>query len=477
MPPQPNVLCIGAGPAGLTAAYKLAQQGIRVSVLEKDASYVGGISRTVWHDGFGIDIGGHRFFSKSAEINAFWQEILGKDFLLRPRKSRIYFDGKFYPYPLELRTTLDNLGIIESGLCVLSYLKRVLLPHPQANNFESWVSNQFGDRLYQRFFKTYTEKVWGVSCKELSADWAQQRIKGLSLAKALKNALLSAPKDSTTLAKTLIKQFYYPPLGPGMMWERVAEKVTAMNGNILMDANVEQLTYDAKASQWHIRYTNAKGESHSTTATHVISSMPLSQLVHITPSFTPEAKEAATGLSYRDFLIVGLVVPDRQIFDDNWLYIHDPDKKVGRIQHFKSWSPHLVPDETLNCYGMEYFCNETDALWQQSDAQLISLATQELEALGLARKGDVQKGFVVRQRKAYPVYDHDYKQRIAHIKTALNAHCPNLQVIGRNGMHKYNNQDHSMMTAILAAKNIIAGDNIYNVWHVNEDAEYHEIDY
>jgi protoporphyrinogen oxidase len=466
-----KVCVLGAGPAGLTAAYALSKQGVPAIVLEADANYVGGISRTVQREGYCVDIGGHRFFSKSKEITALWHEILGAELLLRKRKSRIYYRNKFYPYPLDAWATLRNLGVIESGLCVLSYLKALCFPVRNPQTFEQWVSNQFGKRLFRTFFKTYTEKVWGIPCNKISADWAAQRIRGLSMRTAIKNAL--GFKQSKV--KTLIEEFLYPRKGPGMMWEAAAAQLVANGSEVRMGARVVSLSYDAVLKLWHVTYQdNLDGQLHDVTAAHVISTLPLRELVQ-QMEHTPHAvREAASKLGYRDFLIVALVVKDRAVFDDQWIYVHTDTVKVGRIQNFKSWSPDMVPNAATTCYGMEYFCFEEDGLWVMSDEDLIALATQELVTLKLADVRDVQSGFVIRQPKAYPVYDQVYTEHVATIRKWLESECPNLQVVGRNGMHKYNNQDHSMMTALLAARNVMAGRMAYDTWQVNQDAEYHE---
>ena len=475
-----KVVCIGGGPAGLTAAYMLAKEGVGVAVLEADTQYVGGISRTIQKTGaygnFCFDIGGHRFFSKSAEVVALWKEILGDDLIVRSRKSRIYYGGKFYPYPLNLVKTISNLGLLESALCGASYVYARVFPCRDPKTFEQWVSNQFGTRLFRMFFKTYTEKVWGMSCSEISADWAAQRIKGLSLAVALKNALASALGiKNRGQVKTLIESFLYPRKGPGMMWEVARDKIIAMGGSVELGCRVAGLSLDG-AGLWNVEYENSQtGQRNVIQAEHVISSMPLRELVQATAGHTPEALSAAGALRYRDFLLVALVLKESgKGFDDNWLYIHDPRVMVGRIQNFKTWSPEMVPTDGILCYGMEYFCNEGDGLWASADDVLIERAKSELCQMGLAKREDIMEGYVVRQPKAYPVYDQEYHEHVHVIRGWLAVHCPNLRVVGRNGMHKYNNQDHSMMTAMLAAKNIIAGQEIFDVWHVNQDAQYHE---
>ncbi len=470
-----KALCIGAGPAGLTAGYLLAKAGQPVLVIEQDAHYVGGISRTESYKGYLCDIGGHRFFSKSKEVEALWDEILGDDFIQRPRKSRIFYNRKFFNYPLSAMDALLKLGIIQSTLCVLSYGKAYLFPNKNPKNFQEWVVAQFGYRLFSIFFKTYTEKVWGMACTEISADWAAQRIKGLSLGKAIMNALLpkkKRPAQGDTIVKTLIDHFRYPKRGPGKMWETAVPKMSGFGGAIHMGETVTGCHFDGM--QWQVTTINSSGKTAIYTAEHVISSMPLSTLLkNLTPALPAGVLAAANSLNYRDFLIVSLIVRDTKRFDDNWIYIHDPSVKVGRIQNFKSWSPFMVPDAANNCLGLEYFCFERDGLWRMSDAELIALATNELVALGLAHADEVLDGFVVRQPKAYPVYDAHYKQHTDTIKMALSA-LPTLHPVGRNGMHRYNNQDHSMMTAMLTVKNILNGATTYDTWLVNEDAEYHE---
>jgi protoporphyrinogen oxidase len=468
---------VGAGPAGLTAAYELSKQQAPVVVLESDPQYVGGICRTVNYKGFRFDIGGHRFFSKSREVEDLWTEIAGGDMLHRPRSSRIYYRGQFYAYPLKLSEALSKLGMVESVRSVLSFVAARLRPISNPKTFEDWVSNQFGRRLFCIFFKTYTEKVWGMSCQEISADWAAQRIKGLSLASAIKHALLAkpTPKDRNQVVKTLIDTFRYPRLGPGMMWEACTEKIRKLGGAVMLGRRVVGCRFDSASGLWVVTSRNANGELEEYLAEHLVSSMPIRELVTQMEAQLPDAViQAARSLRYRDFLTVGLIVHDRGGFSDNWIYIHDPSVQVGRVQNYKSWSPEMVPDARYSSYGMEYFCFEGDGLWTMSDHELIELAKREIGQIGLARGVDVVDGCVIRQPKAYPVYDDAYQRHVHTIRAALEQSFPTLHLVGRNGMHKYNNQDHAMMTAMLTARNILAGEREFDVWAVNQDAEYHE---
>ena len=472
-----KAIIVGAGPAGLTAAYELTKQGAAVVVLESDPQYVGGISRTVDYRGYRFDIGGHRFFSKSREVEDLWTEILGADMLQRPRSSKIYYRGQFYAYPLKPFEALSQLGVFESALCILSFLRARLHPTPNPKSFEDWVVNQFGRRLFRIFFKTYTEKVWGMSCREISADWAAQRIKGLSLGSAIQNALFPKRqlRDRPVVVKTLIDTFRYPRLGPGMMWEVCAAKVRAMGGELQLGRTVIACRFDSETYAWRISARAPDGTIEHYSAEHLISSMPIRQLVaQIEPRLPEAAVRSGNSLRYRDFLTVGLILRERNRFNDNWIYIHDPNVKVGRVQNYKSWSPDMVPDPRCCSYGLEYFCFEGDGLWATKNEDLIELAKRELEQVGLASAEDVVDGCVIRQPKAYPVYDDDYKIHVEVVRQALETHCPNLHLAGRNGMHKYNNQDHAMMTALLAARNVLSGENRFDVWAVNEDGEYNE---
>jgi len=472
-----DVAIIGAGPAGLTAAYLLTKKGYRVSVIEKDAHYVGGISRTVEVDGYRFDIGGHRFFSKSKEVVDLWNEILPDDFIQRPRMSRIYYEGKFYSYPLRAFEALFNLGIIRSTLCMVSYAKAKVFPNKNVRSFQDWTVNQFGHKLFSIFFKTYTEKVWGMPCDEMSADWAAQRIKGLSLGAAVLDGLkrslgLNKKPNDGMETKTLLETFRYPRLGPGMMWDAARDFVVAKGNMVLMGHSFKQLAQDAQGN-WRMTATRTDGSEVIISAKHIISSAPMRELsARIHP--LPQTSLQADKLRYRDFLTVALMIRSDDLFPDNWIYIHDSKVQVGRVQNFRSWSPEMVPDPAIACVGLEYFCFEDDGLWSSSDADLIALATTEMGILGLCKSEDVVGGAVVRQEKAYPVYDDDYAVNVEAMRAELETIYPTLHMVGRNGMHRYNNQDHAMMTAMLTVENIVAGARAFNIWNVNEDAEYHE---
>jgi protoporphyrinogen oxidase len=471
-----ETIVIGAGPAGLTTAYQLAKDGRSVLVLEQDPTYVGGISRTVNHKGFLFDIGGHRFFSKSKEIVDLWNEILPDDFIERPRLSRIYYRGKFFSYPLRAFEAFRKLGPIESLACALSYARARATPIKSPKTFHQWVRNQFGERLFSIFFKTYTEKVWGMSCDEISADWAAQRIKGLDLRAAVvdgfRRSLGRSGKGGAT-AKTLIESFRYPRRGPGMMWDAAARKIEAFSGRVVMGRKVEKLHWDEATRLWTVEVVKGDGTRETYTAQHVVSSAPVRDLIRsITPG--PISTLHARDLRYRDFLTVVLIGKSNIQLEDNWVYIHDPAVKVGRVQNFRSWSPELLPDDTSTSLGLEYFCFEGDGLWTSSDDNLIKLAMKEIDKIGLMRPADIFDACVVRQPKAYPVYDDAYAENMEVVRRDLAANYPTLHLVGRNGMHKYNNQDHAMMTGLLTALNIEDGEMLYDVWQVNEDADYHE---
>jgi protoporphyrinogen oxidase len=466
-------LIIGGGPAGLTTAYCLAKAGSQVMVAEQDPNLVGGISRTVDYKGFLFDIGGHRFFSKSREVVDLWNELLPHDFIERPRLSRIYYGGKFYAYPLRAFEALRNLGVVESAVCLASFAWATLRPVAEPKTFHQWVRNQFGERLFSIFFKTYTEKVWGMSCDEISADWAAQRIKGLDLGGALVDALRrSLGLRGGSTAKSLIESFRYPRRGPGMMWEACAEKITALGGRVERGATVTGLEWAPETRLWSVRLQRPDGAVETVAARNVVSSCAMRDLAEFL-SPPPESLAQARDLKYRDFLTVVLIGRSTVTLPDNWIYIHDPGLKVGRVQNFRSWSPEMAPEGYV-CLGLEYFCFEGDGLWTSTDAELVALAKREISRIGLMDPGEVEDACVVRQAKAYPVYDDTYRENVAAVRADLARLYPTLHLVGRNGMHKYNNQDHAMMTGMLTAANILAGATIYDVWNVNEDAEYGE---
>ncbi|HLJ48831.1 MAG TPA: NAD(P)/FAD-dependent oxidoreductase [Bryobacteraceae bacterium] len=459
------VIIIGAGPAGLSAAYELTKSGVKPLILEATGT-IGGISQTAEYKGYLFDIGGHRFFTKVELVNQMWREILGDDFLQRPRMSRILYSGKFFNYPLEPMNALLGLGPLEAIHCGLSYARAMLSPMKPEEDFATWVSNRFGRRLFKIFFESYTEKVWGMPCSKISAEWGAQRIKGLSLWSAVLNAFRSkrAPKDK--VIKTLIHEFEYPRRGPGMMWERARQIVESRGARVVLNSPVTKIVWE----QGRVRGVEAGGQFYS--GSHVISSMPIRDLIRsLDPQPEPRIHAAAGDFNYRDFLTVALIIKAETLFPDNWIYIHDTRVKVGRIQNYKNWSPEMTPDPGMTCLGLEYFCFEGDDLWTKPDADLVALGTEEVVRLGLARKEQIVDGTVVRMPKAYPVYDGGYKRGIAAIQEFLQQ-VPNLQLAGRNGMHRYNNQDHSMLTAVLAARNILGAN--YDLWQVNADAEYHE---
>ncbi|HZJ00665.1 MAG TPA: NAD(P)/FAD-dependent oxidoreductase [Gemmatimonadaceae bacterium] len=461
------IIVIGAGPAGLTAAYLLAKSGRSVVVLEGD-EVVGGISRTARYKDFRFDIGGHRFFTKIKPVEDLWRELLETEFLEVPRLSRILYGGQFFNYPLKASNALSGLGLWETVRIVASYMKARVRPNPVEENFEQWVSNRFGARLYEIFFKTYTEKVWGIPCTEIRAEWAAQRVQGLSLARAIL-AATSLQKRSASI-KSLIEQFHYPRLGPGQMWEKCAERVAELGGKVHLSHSVTSLAVENGVIRSALVRTPA-GEK-KIEGSYFINTMPLRSLVRaLDPGVPAPVRDAAEGLGYRDFILVALVLDKDDLFPDNWIYVHTPGVLVGRVQNFGNWSKAMVPVSGASCLGMEYFCFKGDALWNQSDAELIALASKELERLGLAPDAKVIDGTVVRMPKAYPIYDSAYAGNVTAIRGHLDG-IPNLATVGRNGMHKYNNQDHSMYTAMLAVENIEGAS--HDIWSVNTDYEYHE---
>ncbi|MBV8051777.1 MAG: NAD(P)/FAD-dependent oxidoreductase [Acidobacteriaceae bacterium] len=467
MSPSDRVVVIGGGPAGLTAAYELAKHRKAAVVLEAD-NIVGGIARTVNYKGFLFDIGGHRFFSKWDEVNEIWREILGDKFLLRQRLSRIFYRKRFFFYPIEPLNVLLGMGLWESLLIFASYLKARLFPSHPEQTLEQWVCNRFGSRLYKAFFKTYTEKVWGIPCNEIHATWAAQRIKGLSLMSALRHTFSNRREQKV---KSLISSFYYPERGPGQMWEMLTEKLQQLGQPVLLERRVTQIVHHAGRIN-EVVTSGPNGEEHFH-GTEFISSMPIRSLVRaLQPAAPPEVLSAANSLRYRDFLTVVLIINRKQVIPDNWIYVHETSVKVGRIQNLKNWSPAMVPDPDKTSLAMEYFVFKNDEMWNLPDEELIKLATREIVQLGLAVAHEVVDGTVVRMPKAYPMYDTGWLEKVDILRRYLDANLRNLQVVGRNGMHKYNNQDHSMMTALYAARNIMGAN--YDLWAVNTEPEYHE---
>jgi len=467
-----RAVIIGAGPAGLTAAYELGKAGVPAIVLEKD-EVVGGLARTVNHKGFRFDIGGHRFYTKVKVAEDIWREVLPPpDFLRRKRLSRIYYNKNFFHYPLRVSSVLFRLGPWSSCLILFSYLYARLFPQQAELTFEQWVINRFGKRLYTIFFKSYTEKVWGIPCNEITAEWATQRIKGLSLGKLVKDIFIRQTNNSKgQVIKTLINEFDYPRLGPGMMWEKMADLVRASGGIIQRGCSVEKIHWNDDRVQSIEVITNGSQPA-TVSGTHFISSMPIRELVNkMIPAPPVAVLSAAEKLRYRDFLTVVLIINQPDLFPDNWIYIHDSQVKMGRVQNFKNWSPDMVPDQNKTCVGLEYFCFKGDGLWTMTDAELIELGKTELQKLGLAQAHDVEEGTVMRVPKAYPVYDSTSKDALRTLRCFFEGFS-NLQLVGRNGMHKYNNQDHSMVTALLAAKNILGAN--HDLWQVNTEPEYQE---
>jgi protoporphyrinogen oxidase len=465
--PGDRVVVLGAGPAGLTAAYLLGQDPCSVTVLEATDA-VGGISQTARYKGYRFDVGGHRFFTKIAPVSELWEELLGDEFIRVPRLSRIFYNGRYFDYPLRAKNALGGLGLWNALRIVASYVRWHYRPYPVEDTFEQWVTNRFGRRLYETFFKTYTEKVWGIPCTEIRAEWAAQRIQGLSLAKAILSAA-DLNRRSTTI-KTLIHEFQYPRLGPGQMWERCRDRVEERGARVLL-CHRATVIERANGRIVAVRAETPDGERRFE-ADHVISTIPIRSLVRgIHPAVPAEVRAAGEGLRYRDFLVVALMLARDRLFPDNWIYIHSPGVQVARIQNFGNWSPAMVPEPGTSCLGLEYFCFAGDGLWTMPDDELVRLATRELGQLGLADPQLVFDGTVVRMPKAYPIYDGAYQGHLRTIRRFVDP-INNLHLVGRNGMHKYNNQDHSMLTAMMTVWNMRGAS--HDVWAANTDYEYHE---
>lgn len=463
-----KAIIMGAGPAGLSTGYELEKGGIDSVLFEAD-SQVGGISKTIQYKGYYFDLGGHRFFTKIDEVNQLWKEVLQEDFRKTPRLSRIYYNNKFFNYPLTAMNALTGMGLIDTFGILSSYFKSKVAPFDREETFEQWVSNRFGKKLYSIFFKTYTEKVWGIPCSEIQAEWAAQRIKGLSLTTAVLNAVLK-PKNSNI--KTLIDEFDYPVYGPGMMYTEMANKIIEMGGRVNGKSRVTKVNHE----DYHVKsieYTDANGNTHTEEGTDFVSSIPITELIEIMNPVNPDILEAAKKLSYRSIITIDVILKKKDVFPDNWIYIHSPEVRLGRIQNFKNWSRDMVPDENKTSLGLEYFCTENDDFWNMPDDKLIKLAASEIEKIQICKGSDIEDYTIVRVPKAYPVYMMGYRTYMGEIKNYIRR-FKNLQCIGRYGLFKYNNMDHSILTGLYAAKNIIMGQKAYDTWSVNTDEEYHE---
>jgi protoporphyrinogen oxidase len=466
-----NVIIMGAGPAGLAAGYELQRNGVESTLCEADPQ-VGGISKTIQYKNYYFDLGGHRFFTKFKEVDQLWHEVLEDKFRKTPRISRIYYRNRFFNYPLTALNAFLGVGILDTLVILVSYFKTKVKPYPREDTFEEWVSNRFGRKLYSIFFKTYTEKVWGIPCAQIQAEWAAQRIKGLSLKTAIINALFK-PKNSNI--KTLIDEFDYPMYGPGMMYTEMQNKINALGGRVLLNSKVLKVNHKNFMIE-SIEYRDANGNNQVLNGTDFISSIPITELVQIlNPTASPEVLEAALNLRYRSIITVDVIVNKTRLFPDNWIYIHSPEVKLGRIQNFKNWSAAMVPDSNKTSLGLEYFCNENDSFWNMSDEELFKLAAAELEKIKIAKAGEIEDYKIVRVPKSYPVYMMGYKPSLEIISKYI-TQFKNLQLIGRYGLFKYNNMDHSIMTGLYAAKNIVQGNNLYNTWEINTDDEYLEED-
>lgn len=486
-----TAIIIGAGPAGLTAAYELVHKTDIKPIILEATDDIGGISKTVNYKGNRIDIGGHRFFSKSEKVMKWWQNILpveddakeDKVMLIRNRLSRILFLRKFFSYPISLSFgTLKNLGFIRTVKIGLSYIKVRFFPIKKEKSLEDFIINRFGKELYNTFFKDYTEKVWGVPCSKIPSEWGKQRIKGLSVSKAIISALKSIlPRNDSILQKktetSLIQKFMYPKFGPGQLWEEVAKIIIEKGGEIHKGRKATEITHE-NGKILSVSVENVKnGEKSSFSGDYFFSTMPVKDLViGFNPSLNDEIKKVANGLMYRDFITVGLLIDrfkNKEKLKDNWIYIQERDVKVGRLQVFNNWSPYMVKDKEKNWIGMEYFCNEGDYLWEKTDDEFVKFAIDEMVKINLLEKEDVIDSTILRMPKTYPAYFGTYDQ-FNTIKDAMNG-FENLFLIGRNGMHKYNNQDHSMLTAITSVENILNGVTTKdNIWDINSEEQYHE---
>jgi protoporphyrinogen oxidase len=457
---------IGAGPAGLTSAWTLARRGRAATVLEADGT-VGGIAKTVDFEGFRFDLGGHRFYTKLEPVLRLWKDMLGPDLLTRPRMSRIYYRGGFFNYPLRAQDVFQGLGLIESARCGLSYLYwRRRLRRLEPRTFEEWVTSRFGRRLYDAFFRSYTEKVWGIPGSEIQAEWAAQRIQEFSLAQALL-AILGVRRNHSP---TLIEEFLYPRLGPGQMWQAFRDYVEERRIPVLLNHRCVGVRHAGGRVESVVVDNDGEVREHEVDA--VLSSIALPELIEsLDPPAPVEVRGAARRLRYRDLCLVALITNAPEPFPDNWIYLHDARTRAGRVQNFGAWSEAMVPAGST-CLGVEYFCFEGDDIWGMSDQAAVQMASEELQAIGLLDSRQVVDGVKVRVPKAYPMYDSGYREAVEAIRAYVGG-FENLETFGRNGLHRYNNQDHSMWTAILATLNHVDGAE-HDIWSVNAKAEYLE---
>ena len=514
-----TAVIIGGGPAGLTVAYELLKRSDIEPIVLEQSIQLGGISRTERFKGNHIDIGGHRFFSKSDRVMNWWlnimpmqqtdekafaiqyqgqtrdiehvgegpnPEVTDRVMLIRPRKSRIYWRRRLFDYPLSMSAdTIRKMGLIRMGRAGFSYMRSMAFPVKPEITLQDFIINRFGRELYDTFFKSYTEKVWGVPCEEIPADWGAQRIKGLSILKAIKHALTSKRNGDVSQKGTetsLIERFLYPKFGPGQMWETVAEEIRERGGEVLMRHKATKLSTENGSIKAVTLRNEDTGEETTLEADYVFSSMPVRELVRILDADTPQSvRDVADGLMYRDFFTVGLLVDKMKLEEpatgerirDNWIYIQEPDVLIGRLQIFNNWSPYLVADQSKTWLGLEYFCYESDEIWSRPDSELVELGKQELGKIDIIDPRDAIDGCVIRVQKTYPAYFGSYT-RFADVRAYLDR-FQNLFCIGRNGQHRYNNQDHSMLTAMISVDNILKGiTGKKNVWEVNTEEEYHE---
>jgi protoporphyrinogen oxidase/putative flippase GtrA len=462
------VYILGGGPAGLAAAYQLTKQGQAVVVVERDAR-VGGLAKSIEYQGFVLDCGPHRFFTKVAPVLALWNEILGNEQVAINRLTRIYYGGKYFSYPLKALEALLTLGVVESLRILISYVRARLFPRCNPENFAEWVTNQFGKRLFEIFFEGYTEKLWGISCTEISADWAAQRIKGLSLLSALRNALLG----NNGKVKSLVDQFQFPRLGSGQLYEKICDYLRCHNQHVLLHTEAVRVHHD-ESHITHVTLRNRQtGVEETVGCSGVISSIPITLLVQQMHAPAPtEVINAAKSLKFRNTILVYLIVEHGDMFPDNWLYINEPTVQLGRVTNFANWSPDMLPNRQQTPLCCEYWCNFDDPMWAKSDDELRLQAEQELRKIALLRHEKVSGGFVVRLPRTYPVYVGNYTAALLEIQAYLKQ-FQNLQLIGRYGSFKYNNQDHSLLMGILAAENVLTPGK-HDLWSINSDSEYQE---